>query len=97
MWYLYILKCADNSYYIGHTNDLTLRLQRHNSARGAKWTSCGLPVKLVYSESHKTEAQAMLRERQIKKWSGVKKEALIAGDSKVLHALAKRKLVSSKQ
>ena len=62
MWYVYILKCSDNSYYIGHTNNLTSRISEHNSKRAAKWTTSRLPAKLVYSELHKNERQAISRE-----------------------------------
>ena len=91
MWYVYILKCSDNNCYVGHTNDLQSRILRHNSARATKWTACRLPVRLVYHESHKEENSAMTRERQIKKWSRAKKEALIAGDMDNLKQLSKRK------
>jgi predicted GIY-YIG superfamily endonuclease len=90
MWYLYILKCADGSYYIGHTNDLALRIQRHNSSRAAKWTASRLPAKLVYKESYQNEQEAMLRERQLKNWSRAKKEALARCDIEALKTLAKR-------
>lgn len=91
MWHVYILQCSDGSYYIGHTDNLAVRIARHNSARAAKWTACRLPVKLAYSEPYETEGQAVARERQIKRWSSAKKEALIAGDTKALRVLAKRR------
>jgi len=67
----------------------------HNSRRAAKWTACRLPVMLVYSEACESEENVMERERQIKRWSHAKKEALIAGDKKALHNLAKRQSTSS--
>ena len=91
MWTVYILKCSDDSYYVGHTNNLKERIHRHNSARAAKWTSCRLPIRFVYKELHQTEKQAILREKQIKKWSRAKKEALINGDIKALQRMSKRK------
>ncbi|MGD0572516.1 MAG: GIY-YIG nuclease family protein [Sedimentisphaerales bacterium] len=91
MWHFYILKCADDSYYVGHTNDLALRIQRHNSSQAAKWTACRIPVKLVYKEPYQSEEEAMRRERQIKNWSRAKKEALIRSDIGVLKILAKKK------
>ena len=63
----------------------------HSSRRAAKWTACRLPVTLVYSETFESKAKAMAREKQIKRWSRAKKEALIANDTKTLHNLAKRK------
>jgi putative endonuclease len=86
---VYILKCSDGSYYIGHTNNIQERLIRHNTGQGAKWTACRLPVKLVYKEIFSTELQAIKRERQIKRWSHQKKEALISGNFKTLKVLSK--------
>jgi len=91
MWCVYILRCSDDSYYVGHTDDLSLRVSMHNSGRAAKWTACRLPVRLVYSEPQGSEQQAILRERQIKRWSRGKKEALITGDTEALKTLAERK------
>lgn len=90
MWYTYILKCADDRYYTGHTNDLSERLSRHNTGRGPKWTVGRLPVQLAYQESHENKETAVKREKQIKKWSRFKKEALIHGDVKRLKSLSKR-------
>ena len=95
MWHVYILKCSDDSYYVGHTENLSDRVLMRNSRRAAKWTACRLPVKLAYSEACENEENAMARERQIKRWSRAKKEALIAGDKKMLHNLAKRQSISS--
>ncbi|NIP28833.1 MAG: GIY-YIG nuclease family protein [Phycisphaerae bacterium] len=90
MWYTYILKCADNSYYTGHTNDLSERLSRHNAGLGPKWTACRLPVQLAYKESHENQESAINHEKQIKKWSGAKKDALIEGNAEKLKRLSKR-------
>ena len=90
MWYTYILKCSDGSFYTGHTNDLSKRLNRHNVGRGPKWTSYRLPVKLVFQEHHETEESAIKREKQIKKWSRSKKDALIEGNIDKLKSLSKR-------
>jgi len=76
---------------VGHANDLTERIDRHNAGRAAQWTVCRLPVKLVHKEDVETEDQAIKRERQIKRWSRAKKNALIAGDMNVLKKLSKRK------
>jgi predicted GIY-YIG superfamily endonuclease len=90
MWYTYILKCADGSFYTGHTDNLTERLNRHNTARGPKWTASRLPVRLVYQECYETKESAVRREIQIKKWSRSKKDALIKGKDKKLKSLSKR-------
>ncbi len=76
--YVYLLKCADDTYYCGYTNDLQKRLNTHNSGKGAKYTRARLPVELVYFEEYKTKEEAMSREWHIKKLSHQKKEAMIA-------------------
>ena len=79
-YFTYILKCSDGSYYVGHTEDLEDRLCRHNAGRGPAYTVARCPVLLVYSEYHTTKSGPAKRERQIKKWSRAKKQALIEGD-----------------
>ena len=87
--FVYILKCADGSFYVGSAQDLEDRLKRHNSGNGAVFTALRLPVKLVYQEPCKNEDDAVKRERQIKKWSRAKKEALINGELETLKKLRK--------
>ena len=84
--YVYILRCADDSYYVGITEDLPSRLERHNAGTAAAWTACRLPVHLVYSEEFDHLQDAVSRETQIKGWSRAKKAALISGDLKSLKA-----------
>ena len=91
MWYVYILKCSDDSLYTGHTNNLNERLKRHNNGRGSSHTAARLPVKLLWYEEHKNETAATKREMQIKKWSRAKKLALINGDMQKLKSLSKRR------
>jgi putative endonuclease len=78
-WFFYIVKCSDNSYYSGITNDIEHRVSEHNKGTGAKYTYSRRPVKLVYSEKHGNISQARERETQIKNWSRTKKEHLILG------------------
>ena len=87
MWFVYIVRCADGSLYIGETNDLDLRLLRHNEGRAAAFTARRRPVALVYSEQYATRQAALTRERQLKRWTRAKKEALIAGDTALLKRL----------
>jgi predicted GIY-YIG superfamily endonuclease len=84
---VYILRCADTSLYVGLTNDVAARLARHNEGRGSVYTAARRPVSLVYSESHATRAAARQRERQIKRWTRAKKDALITGDRALLNHL----------
>lgn len=88
-WYVYILRCADGRYYAGHTENVPQRVQIHNDGRAATFTRSRNPVTLVSSEAARTEADAMRRERQIKKWTRARKEALSADDPDLLRSLSK--------
>jgi putative endonuclease len=91
MAWMYILKCADESYYVGSTKNLERRLSQHQEGVGAKYTSKRLPVELVYSEEYDRVADAFKREKQVQNWSRAKREALINGRTDLLPALAKKK------
>jgi predicted GIY-YIG superfamily endonuclease len=88
-WFVYILRCSDGSYYVGHTEDVPARVQRHQNGRGAAWTAARRPVSLAFEEEHPSEAAAVARERQIKRWSRQKKDSLIAGKLTTLKALSR--------
>ena len=88
MPYVYILKCADGSYYTGSTKDLELRLWEHQNGLGANHTAKRLPVELVYCEECNRVDDAYFREKQVQGWNRKKKEALISGDTNQLHLLA---------
>jgi predicted GIY-YIG superfamily endonuclease len=90
-FFVYILRCVDDSLYVGHTTNVHERAKVHNEGRGAVWTACRCPVVLVYHETHLSEEQAIARERQIKQWTHAKKLALINGDWTMLKSLAKRR------
>jgi predicted GIY-YIG superfamily endonuclease len=81
MAFVYILRCADGSYYVGRTDNLLTRLTEHQSGVGADFTSARRPVEMVYAEEHSTSRSANDRERQLKRWSRAKKEALISQDA----------------
>lgn len=85
---MYILECADGSYYTGSTKNLELRLAQHQAGEGANHTKKHLPVKLVYYEEFQRIDEAFYREKQVQGWSRKKKEALIAGMPEQLHQLA---------
>lgn len=93
MAWMYILECADGSYYVGSTKNLDRRLWEHQSGLGASYTSRRLPVKLVYSEEYERVADAFDREKQVQNWSRAKREALIQGEYDNLPPLAKKKFV----
>jgi len=90
-YYVYILRCSDGSYYVGSTQDVTKRVQAHNDGKAATFTKMRRPVTLEYSELCESETAAVRREHQIKKWSRVKKEALIKGNMEALHQLSRRR------
>ena len=94
---MYILKCADNSYYTGSTKNLERRLAQHQDGEGANHTKKRLPVTLVYFEEFNRIDEAFYREKQVQGWRREKKEALINGRFDKLSDLAKnyRKLVSA--
>ena len=77
MPFMYILKCADGSYYTGGTWNLEKRLWEHQNGLGANHTKKRLPVKLVYCEVFDQMRDAYRREKQIQGWSRRKKQALI--------------------
>ena len=87
--YMYILECADGSYYTGSTTNLDLRLQQHQSGEGANHTQKRLPVELVYYEEFDRIDEAFYREKQIQGWSRKKKEALINNKVHELPILSK--------
>ena len=97
MAWMYILECADGSYYVGSTKNLERRLLEHQDGRGARYTARRLPVKLVYSEEYNHVAKAFEREKQVQNWSRVKREALINGNRESLPKLAKKKFEKKKK
>ena len=90
--WLYILKCADGSFYTGTTrSSLEKRIDEHQSGILGGYTAKRRPVTLAYSQHFGLITDAIAAERQIKGWSRIKKEALIAGDFAGLRTAAKRK------
>jgi len=88
---VYILRCADNSYYTGMTSDLEARMAAHRDGLEPKaYTYSRRPVVFVWSEEFWTHDEAFQSERQIKGWSRAKKEALIRGDLDEVHRIVRR-------
>lgn len=77
MYFVYIIKCSDETYYTGYTNNIEKRLKAHNEGKGAKYTRSRVPVELVYSESYENKGDALRREYAIKKLTRKQKEKLI--------------------
>ncbi|MBP2831550.1 GIY-YIG nuclease family protein [Aquimarina sp. U1-2] len=89
--YVYILKCADTSYYTGVTSNLNKRLTQHKSGFYRDcFTYRRRPVELVFYAEFTSISMAIDTEKQIKKWSRAKKQALIDGDYDKLPNLAKK-------
>ena len=90
--YLYILQCADGSYYVGTTRtELEIRVAEHNAGTYGGYTASRRPVTLVFAEAFDQITDAIAAERRMKGWPRTKKEALLAGDWKRLRLLARRK------
>lgn len=77
MHYVYLLECRDGTLYCGYTNNLEARLKTHNEGKGAKYTKCRLPVKMIYSECFESKSEALKRECEIKKLSRAEKLKII--------------------
>jgi predicted GIY-YIG superfamily endonuclease len=90
MYHVYILKCADGSYYVGMTGDLNRRFIEHRDGLIKGYTFSRCPVELMWSSSFATHDEAFTQERRIKTWSRAKKEALIKNDWDVMHEVVKR-------
>jgi len=90
-FWTYILQCADGSYYVGHTDDLELRIAKHQDGTFGGYTSKRRPVTLICAEEFDSRESAFVRERQIKGWSRAKKEALAQSDWQSLVRLAKKR------
>ncbi|MCW8811880.1 MAG: GIY-YIG nuclease family protein [Ignavibacteriaceae bacterium] len=90
-YFVYILKCADDSYYTGITNNLKKRISEHQSGLIKGYISSRLPVKLVFSERFSDVNDAIRFEKQVKGWSRKKKEALINKDFDLLLKLSNKK------
>ena len=88
----YILRCSDNSYYVGSTShaDIDTRVGEHNEGKFEGYTSTRRPVNLVWCDWYNDLREAHAAEQRIKGWRREKKEALIRGDYTALQFLAKR-------
>ena len=92
-FWVYILKCHDNSYYTGHTDNLEMRIAQHKDRTFPTcYTATRLPVEMVFSQEMPTRDEALTAERQIKGWSRKKKEAMMCGDWNEVSRLAQSTL-----
>jgi predicted GIY-YIG superfamily endonuclease len=88
-FYCYLLRCADGSYYCGHTDSFELRIAQHQHGKDSDYTARRQPVELVWAQEFPTRHEALAAERQIKGWTRAKKEALIASDWDLISQLAR--------
>jgi predicted GIY-YIG superfamily endonuclease len=87
-FWVYVLRCADGSYYTGHADNIEKRVAEHQDGDIPGYTSTRLPVNLVFQQAFPTREEALAAELRIKGWSRKKKEAMIRGDWKEVQRLA---------
>jgi len=75
--HVYVVECADGTYYTGYTTDVARRIEEHDAGEGAKYTRGRTPVTLVHTEAFETKSAAMSREYAIKQLSRAEKERLV--------------------
>jgi putative endonuclease len=78
-WHVYVVRCADGSFYTGIAKDLDARIARHNAGKGAKYTRGRAPVELAYSEPARDRGAAARREHEIKRLDAAAKRRLLGG------------------
>jgi len=87
---MYILRCADRSYYVGSTKNLDHRMEQHAAGRGSTYTSDRMPVTLVFFQEFERIDDAYSMEKRVQGWTRAKREALIEGRYADLKALSKK-------
>ncbi|MGB2965513.1 MAG: GIY-YIG nuclease family protein [Anaerolineales bacterium] len=88
--WVYLLECADGTFYTRNTDHLKQRLFQHQIGEGCSYTKARLPVKLVFCQFLPSKEDAYMAEQQLKGWSSAKKIALINGDWELIKYLAKK-------
>ena len=90
-FWVYLLQCADQSYYVGHTDELEKRIQQHKRGESGGYPSPRRPVRVVFTQEFASREEALAAERQIKGWSRKKKAALARGDWNEMSRLSRRR------
>ena len=93
-FWVYMLRCSDASFYTGHTDNLDLRIAKHQTGETGGYTASRLPVELVFAQECATREEALAAERQLKGWSRAKKEAMLLGDWYLVKLLARKRSTS---
>ncbi|TPG43328.1 GIY-YIG nuclease family protein [Sphingomonas koreensis] len=88
-FWAYLLHCGDGSFYAGHTDNLESRIAQHASGKGSDYTARRQPISFAWAQDFPSRLEALEAERRIKGWSRAKKEALVAGDWRLLSQLAR--------
>ena len=89
-FHVYMLRCADGHFYVGHSDNLEARVAAHQRGELPGYTQTRRPVELVWAEELPTREEAIAAEQQIKGWTRAKKEALITGDWAAVQALSRK-------
>jgi predicted GIY-YIG superfamily endonuclease len=92
-FWVYILKCADDSYYTGHTDNLEARINAHQAGEIPGYTSSRRPLMLAFAQEFPSRYEALSAERQIKGWSRAMKEAMMRGDWSQVSVLAHKRVI----
>ncbi len=87
---MYMLRCSDDSYYVGSTRNLEARMLQHAAGEGSTYTRRRMPVELVYVHECATVVEAYAAEKRVQGWSRAKREALISGQQHLLPALSRK-------
>ena len=87
--YVYLLRCTNCTIYVGQTHDIESRMERHRSGTGARHTAQNKQFEVIYTEGPMSFDDALARERQLKKWSRAKKQALAGGNLDQLRQLSR--------
>ena len=90
-FWVYMLQCADRSYYVGHTDELEKRVLQHERGESGGYTSTRRPVRVVFTQAFASREEALAADLQIKGWSRKKKEALVQSDWAEMSQLAQRR------
>jgi putative endonuclease len=85
-FYVYVILCEGNNVYTGYTKNLNRRISLHLKGKGARYTRMHKPQKLIYFEKHSSRAEAMKREKRIKRLNHMQKLELVNQSMKTRHA-----------
>lgn len=91
MAFTYILRCEDDSYYVGSCRNLDYRMWQHSTGKGSKYTGARMPVTLVFAQEFGNIGDAYALEKQVQGWSRAKREALIRGEFENLPGLSRNR------